>query len=200
MTRAIRAVTTVSGVATVASPTSGTWSVDYSTMGSPISLTGLSTSAANAIILTASATKAMIGNGLQITGGTNFTTGIYSITAVTAATSITVDRTCTTAAGASGTCGIGAPFASPGIVASGIPAGASSVIFLKYNAAHTALDGLHKRLRRLSVLHELGRRHWLQRHAHDHQSRRQPADVADRERRFHGDTQQCAVGLPQHHL
>lgn len=70
-------------------------------------LTSLTTAAANAIILTASAAADMVGNIIQITGGTNFITGFYEITAVSAGVSITVDRNCTTAAGASGTANIG---------------------------------------------------------------------------------------------
>lgn len=105
---------TVVGCGTAASLTSQTWAIDYSQVaGVVFSLTGLTTAAANAIILTASATKAMVGNVIQITGGTNFTTGFYAITAASAGVSLTVDRTCTTAAGAAGTAGIGGALATP---------------------------------------------------------------------------------------
>ena len=107
-------VSEITGVATVASPTGGTWAIDYSQSATPLSLTGLTTAAADATILTASATKAMVGNGLFITGGTNFTTGVYSILSVTAGVSMVVDRTCTSAAGAAGTAGLGGCFATPG--------------------------------------------------------------------------------------
>lgn len=106
---------TVVGCATTASPTGATWSVDYSQQAAVAnSLTGLTTAAANAIILTSAATKAMVGNGIVITGGTNFTTGYYSISSVSAGVSITVDRTCTSAAGALGTAGVGGALVSPG--------------------------------------------------------------------------------------
>jgi len=108
------ALSTATGCATTGSPTGGTWAVDYSQVAAvPFSLTGLTTAAANAIILTASATKAMVGNGIQITGGTNFTTGFYIVTAATAGVSLTVDRNCTTAAGAAGTAGLGGALATP---------------------------------------------------------------------------------------
>ena len=76
------------------------------------SLTGLTSSGAGAVILTASAAADMVGNGLRVTGGTNFTAGLYEITSVSVGVSITVDRNCTTAAGAAGTCEIGGGLAN----------------------------------------------------------------------------------------
>ena len=70
-------------------------------------LTSLTTAAANAIILTSSASSDMVGNIIQITSGTNFTTGFYQILSVSVGVSITVDRNCTTAVGASGVANIG---------------------------------------------------------------------------------------------
>lgn len=106
---------TVAGCATVASPTGGTWAVDYSQQGSvQFSLTGLTSSASNAIILTSAATKAMVGNGIVITGGANATTGRYIITAATVGVSLTVDRTWGTAAVSGGTAGLGGALATPG--------------------------------------------------------------------------------------
>lgn len=126
---------TVAGCATTASPTSASWTIDYSQVDAvPFSLTGLTTAAANAIILTTSATKAMIGNGIVVTGGTNFTTGYYQVTAATAGVSLTVDRTCTTAAGAAGTAGLGGGLASPGLAGS-IATVSGNIIFIKYNAS-----------------------------------------------------------------
>lgn len=128
---------TVAGCATVASPTGGTWTIDYSqadTQPAALQLTGLSTSAANAIILTASATVAMIGNGIIITGGTNFTVGTYQINSVSVGVSITVDRNCTTAAGSSGTANIGGGLASPGAAAALLGSITGTKIFVKYNA------------------------------------------------------------------
>jgi hypothetical protein len=111
-------ITTAAGCATVASPTAATWTVDYSQQSTPISLTGLTSSGANAIILTSAATKAMTGNGIQTTGGTNFTLGVYSISSVVAGVSITVDRNDTTGVGAAGTAGVGGAFATPGMAGS----------------------------------------------------------------------------------
>lgn len=125
---------TAAGCATTASPTSGSWTIDYSQVGTvPFSLTGLTTAAANAIILTASATVAMVGNGIQITGGTNFTTGFYQVNSVSAGASLTVDRNCTTAAGVAGTAGLGGGLASPGQAGS-LATTAGNLTFIKYNA------------------------------------------------------------------
>lgn len=129
----LNGLNTVAGCATTASPTAGTWSVDYSQQSAAISLTGLTSAAANAIILTSAATKAMVGNSIQITGGTNFTAGVYTITAASAGVSLTVDRNSTTAAGAAGTGGVGGAFASLGQVGKVIVA--SNRVFQQYNAS-----------------------------------------------------------------
>lgn len=127
-------VSTVAGCGTAASLTSISWGVDYSQQNAPqYSLTGLTTAAANAIILTGSASVNMIGNGLFITAGTNFTTGVYQVNSVSAGVSITVDRTCTSAAGVAGTAGVGGGFASPGFASSISPS--SGLLFLNYNAS-----------------------------------------------------------------
>lgn len=70
-------------------------------------LTGVTTAAADAILLTASAAADMVGNVAKINSGTNFTVGWYEIISVVVGTSITLDRTCTTAAGSAGAVKIG---------------------------------------------------------------------------------------------
>lgn len=70
-------------------------------------LTGVTTAAADAILLTASAASDMVGNIARINSGTNFTVGWYEIISVVAGVSITLDRTCTTAAGSGGAVKIG---------------------------------------------------------------------------------------------
>lgn len=93
----------------------GASGTDYSMQNAPqYTLSGLTTSGANAIILTASASVDMIGNLILVTGGTNFTTGTYQITAVSAGVSITVDRNVASGVGAAGTANIGGALASPG--------------------------------------------------------------------------------------
>lgn len=93
----------------------GASGTDYSLQdAAQYALTGLTTAAANAIILTASAAAVMVGNLINITGGTNFTTGIYEITSVSVGVSITVDRNCSSAAGAAGTANVGGALATIG--------------------------------------------------------------------------------------
>jgi len=70
-------------------------------------LSGLTSSAANAVILTASAAADMKDNIINVTGGTNATTGHYQIISVVVGVSITVDRNWCTGAVASGTANIG---------------------------------------------------------------------------------------------
>lgn len=70
-------------------------------------LTGVTTAAANAILLSASAASDMVGNIAHIVSGTNFTVGWYEIISVVVGVSITVDRNATTAAGTTGVVNIG---------------------------------------------------------------------------------------------
>lgn len=96
-------------------------------------LTGLTTAAADAILLHASSAADMVGNVIQITSGTNFTVGFYEIVSVVVGVSITVDRTCTTAAGAAGVGNVGGALLTPGMVAGARVAG--NTVFIKYNAS-----------------------------------------------------------------
>lgn len=86
----------------------GASGTDYSQQdAAQYNLTGVTTAAADAILLHASAAAVMVGNIAHITGGTNFTIGWYEIISVVAGVSITLDRNCTTAAGAAGVVNIG---------------------------------------------------------------------------------------------
>ena len=73
-------------------------------------LTGVTTAAADAICLSASAAADMVGNTCYIVSGTNFTTGWYEIISVSVGVSFTVDRNCTSAAGSAGVINIGGAF------------------------------------------------------------------------------------------
>ena len=86
----------------------GASGTDYSQQNAAqYNLTGVTTAAADAILLSSFAASDMVGNIAHITSGTNFTPGWYEIVSVSAGVSITLDRTCTTAAGASGVVNIG---------------------------------------------------------------------------------------------
>jgi hypothetical protein len=80
----------------------GATGTDFSQQNAPqYSLTGGTSAGAGAVIDHASAAADMVGNGLRIVSGTNATVGWYEVISVVAGVSITVDRNCTTAAGAS---------------------------------------------------------------------------------------------------
>lgn len=86
----------------------GASGTDYSQQdAAQYNLTGVSTSGADAILLTASAAADMVGNIAYISAGTNFTVGRYEILSVSVGVSITLDRNCTTAAGSNGVVAIG---------------------------------------------------------------------------------------------
>ena len=85
-------MSTVNGVVTasyVSSTASGTWCIDYSQNTAGITLTGTQT-ALSTTFLCGSATKAMVGNFLQITSGSNQNNGFYFVTAATAGVSLTL--------------------------------------------------------------------------------------------------------------
>jgi len=72
------------GCASTASPTGGTWTIDYSqsAVTAANTLTGLTSAGAGLVVLCTTATVAMIGNGIAITGGTLFNVGIYNVSNV----------------------------------------------------------------------------------------------------------------------
>ncbi len=103
--RTTGAQTNGSGFVTGASGT------DYSQQdAAQYALTGVTTAAADAICLSASSAAVMVGNICYIVSGTSFTVGWYEIVSVVAGVSFTLDRNCTTAAGASGVINIGGAF------------------------------------------------------------------------------------------
>lgn len=79
-----------------------------------LTITDLATSGASATVTSATGgfTSSMIGNAMRIASGTNFTVGTYFITAVTDTNTAVLDRTCSTASGASGAAKIGGALAS----------------------------------------------------------------------------------------
>jgi hypothetical protein len=75
--------------------------------------TGMTTSGAAALIAYTSAAADMVGNCINITGGTNFIPGIYEIQSAVVGVSITVDRNATSGIGADGTGNIGGALLNP---------------------------------------------------------------------------------------
>jgi hypothetical protein len=111
---------TVAGCATVASPTSGKWSIDYSRgTAAGIAYTDLViggtttqyTSAANPV------GPHVIGNAINVASGTGFTVQRVQVVSVTGTTA-TVDKTLGTAASTGGTGNLGGALSSPGLAGS----------------------------------------------------------------------------------
>lgn len=91
----------------------GASGTDFSQQDAPqFALTGVTSAGAGSTFLTASAAASMVGNICRIVSGTDFTPGLYQITAVSVGVSVTVDRACATGAGSSGVINIGGSFAS----------------------------------------------------------------------------------------
>lgn len=86
----------------------GATGTDFSQQNSAqYALTGLTTSGTSTTIASATSAADMVGNIIQITGGTNFITGFYEILSVSLGVSITLDRNCTSGIGAAGTGNVG---------------------------------------------------------------------------------------------
>jgi hypothetical protein len=97
---------------------------DYSNQAAAqYSLTGLTTTGASAVILTAAASADMVSNLIQILTGTNFILGFYRILSVVVGVSITVDRNATTGVGAAGTGSIGGSLLTIQKAFAALPAG-----------------------------------------------------------------------------
>lgn len=111
--------TTVVGCATTASPTGGTWSMDYSQQtAAQITYTDLATTGTGLVVTSVlnPFNKQHVGNCLVVTGGTNFNVGRYVIVSVNAAThaaTVVGPTNISTGIGATGTGGLGGAFASP---------------------------------------------------------------------------------------
>lgn len=109
----------------------GATGTDYSLQnGVQYTFTTATTAAANAIFLDAQAAADMVGNILNITGGTNFITGRYEVISVSVGVSMTLDRNCTSAAGASGAAVLGGALDSVKTVSPVIVAG--NICYSKY--------------------------------------------------------------------
>jgi hypothetical protein len=110
----ITTASTVAGCATAASPTGATWTVDYSQQASArYSYTDLASAGAGLTVSSAATpfTQQMVGNGLIVASGTNFTAGVYVIASVSGGVATVVGAAnITTGAGASGVGGQGGAF------------------------------------------------------------------------------------------
>lgn len=106
------APSTAVGIATVGTPTGGTFGIDYSQQTTAqFTATNLTTSGAGATTVTSATTnftRMMVGNLIHITAGTNFQTGWYEIITFTDSGNVVLDRTPSSGgAGASGTFYVG---------------------------------------------------------------------------------------------
>jgi hypothetical protein len=100
---------TVAGCATTASPTSGTWSVDYSQQASAqFAFTDLVIGSTTTQLTSAGYPfgKNCVGNLVKITSGTGFTTGWYEVSSVSTVTA-TMDRAVGTASSTGGVGSLG---------------------------------------------------------------------------------------------
>jgi hypothetical protein len=124
---------TVQGVASVASPTTATWSIDYSQQAArQFAYTDLASAGAGLTVSSAAKpfAKQQVGNALVIVSGTNFTAGRYVIASVAAGVATVLGAAnITTGAGSGGTGGQGGALASPG--QAGAHLVASNQMFIK---------------------------------------------------------------------
>lgn len=131
----VNGLSTQAGVSTVATPTNGVWGVDYSQQTTAVITFADITTAGVGATFTSAANpvgKNFVGNIIQLTGGTNITTGFYEIIS-TAATTGTCDRNISSGVSTNGVGGLGGALASMG--QSGANHVAGNKIWIKYNAA-----------------------------------------------------------------
>jgi hypothetical protein len=137
-------LSTAAGCASTASPSSGVWGVDYSRSASARtsytdmvigSTTTQFTSAGNPV------GKNLVGNCVQITSGTGFTTQIVQVSS-TSGTTATCDKSLGTASSTGGNGGLGGAFASPGFAMTQINSQSANqnVMWIKYSASVYALS------------------------------------------------------------
>jgi hypothetical protein len=116
-------LSTVVGCATTASPTAGTWTIDYSQKASPrTTLTAATAAGAGSTLTDATIGKNWVGNAIQVTGGTNVTTGIFFVSS-TSGTTATLDRAVTTGVTSNAGGGMGGALASLGTAGTNAVAG-----------------------------------------------------------------------------
>ena len=116
-------LTTATGCATTASPTGATWSIDYSQQAAAqVSFTDLVIGATTTNLTSVGNPfgKQWVGNLLNVTSGTNFTTGWYVIKSVATVTA-TMDRSVGTAAATGGHGNMGGAWATLTNISGGSP-------------------------------------------------------------------------------
>ncbi len=107
------APSTTTGCATVASPTGGTWSVDYS-QGSPIAMSNMAIDGTTNTIATGSAIGVnAIGNIFAVSSGTGFTVQRVQLLSMSGSKG-TFDKSLGTLSSTSGKANLGGPLATPG--------------------------------------------------------------------------------------
>jgi hypothetical protein len=130
-------VTTAAGCATTASPTGGTWTIDYSQGTSPgITYTDMVigatttqyTSAANPV------GPNIVGNVISVTSGTGFTVQYVQVVSVSGTTA-TCDKSLGTTASTGGNGGLGGCFATPGKAGAVMVSSGVNCLFIKANSA-----------------------------------------------------------------
>lgn len=129
---------TVAGCASVASPTTGTWGIDYSQQGSAqIAFTDLAIGATNTTATSAAHPfgKQMVGNIINVVSGTGFTVQRVEIISVTGVVA-TFDKALGTASSTGGSGNLGGALASVGLASGmvGITGLANQGIWVKTGA------------------------------------------------------------------
>jgi hypothetical protein len=102
-------ISTIQGVSTTASASSGSWTIDYTQIATASKTYTDLVITPNANIIQSTAnpfTVNMIGNSINISGGTNFTTGVYLITSLSGSNAV-LDRVVGTLSASGGTGSVG---------------------------------------------------------------------------------------------
>jgi hypothetical protein len=126
-------ISTVQGISTTASASSGNWSVDYTQNASASKTYTDLVITTNTITIQSTAnpfTVNMIGNSIKISGGTNFNTGLYIITSLSGSNAV-LDRSVGTVGATNGSGSMGGALATWNGYTTSIYGGVSIYVYIK---------------------------------------------------------------------
>ena len=126
-------ISTVQGISTTASASSGNWSVDYTQNASASKTYTDLVITTNTITIQSAAnpfTVNMIGNSIKISGGTNFNTGLYIITSLSGSNAV-LDRSVGTVGATNGSGSMGGALATWNGYTTSIYGGVSIYVYIK---------------------------------------------------------------------
>jgi hypothetical protein len=136
-------ISTVQGISTTASASSGNWSVDYTQLPTASRIYTDLAIVTNTLTVQSAAfpfTVNMIGNSIKISGGTNFNTGLYIISSLSGSNAV-LDRTVGTVGAINGSGSMGGAIATWNGYTTSVYGGVSVYIYIKGSSGALSWSG-----------------------------------------------------------